>query len=187
MGSETREVVRTLPLPAGLTRSADQFKIVTSKLKEYYEPKVNVTYEKAVLHEMKRKKGEKFEEFLTRLRLQADRCGYDVVTRESVVLECAVARCRDPELQKKLFSERQLTLQRAMEMAQHLELTRRQVEELNRPTAAHCLQVSSQSLPSSTSASTVRCCRCKQQPAPACVLSIQIPAVFWVRIGGSHL
>ena len=90
-------------------------------------------YEKAILHDLYRKEGERFDWFITRLRLQADRCGYDLVARETVVLECAVARCKDPELQKFFFAAPQLTLLKAVEMAQHLEVTRTPLEDLNRP------------------------------------------------------
>ena len=65
MGLQAQEIVRTLPQPAGMTRStsSDEFKVLTEKLRLYYQPQVNVTYEKAVLHDIQRKEGETFEIF----------------------------------------------------------------------------------------------------------------------------
>ena len=83
MGLEVQEIVRTLPQPSGLPRSADEYKLLTEKLKAHFQPMVNVTYEKAILHDLFRKEGEKFDAFITRLRLQADRCGYDLVNRKT--------------------------------------------------------------------------------------------------------
>ena len=49
MGLEIQEIARTLPHPTTLSRtaSADEFKTLSEKLRLYFQPKVNVTYEKA--------------------------------------------------------------------------------------------------------------------------------------------
>ena len=123
------------------------------------------------MHDLKRKDGEKFEAFVTRLRIQGDRCGYDLTNREAVVLECAVARCRDKELQKKFFTKPELTLQKAVELANHLETTRTQLEDLNKPPTLHYSRgVAPRTSPRQLSAShqSQRCSRCSStshQPA----------------------
>ena len=169
LGLEVQEIVRTLPRPTGLSRDVDEFKVLTEKLKSYYQPQVNVTYEKALLHDIQRKEGETFEGFVTRLRLQADRCQYDTAGCEAVVLECAVARCRDKDMQKKFFSDPQLTLLKALEVARHIEMMRSQLEDLNRPAPLHF--VSGNKSPGVSSP----CFRCNsvQHQASACPFKLQ--------------
>ena len=135
LGLEIQEVVRTLPVPDGLPAGSSEYDVLTAKLKAYYQPRVNVTYERAVLHELVRKEGESFEAFVTRLRLQADRCQFEQDVLDQTVLQCAVAHARSQELQRKFFDRPDLTLTQALEIARHFESTRSQLEELNRPVA----------------------------------------------------
>ena len=72
--------------------------VLTAKLKAYYQPRVNVTYEMSVFHDIYRKDGESFETFATRLRLQADRCQFDYDLLEHTVLQCPVAHTRSTKL-----------------------------------------------------------------------------------------
>ncbi|XP_043200519.1 uncharacterized protein K02A2.6-like isoform X3 [Amphibalanus amphitrite] len=136
LGLEIQDVVRTLPQPPELDDAATEYQVLTAKLQAYYQPRVNATYERSVLHDIYRKDGESFEAFVTRLRLQADRCQFDYVLLEQTVLQCAVAHARSTELQRKFFDKPDLTLAQALEIARHFETTRSQLEDLNRSTAA---------------------------------------------------
>ena len=100
---EIQDVVRTLSHPQELPSDANEYQVLTAKLKAYYQPRVNNTYEMSVLHDIYRKDGESFETFVTRLRLQADRCQFDTGILDQTDLQCAVAHARSKELQKKFF------------------------------------------------------------------------------------
>ena len=100
LGLEIQDVVRTLPRPQDLEPNANEYDAVIARLKAYYAPQVNTTYERSVLHGIYRRDGESFESFVTRLRLQADRCQFDTATSDQTVLQCAVAHARSTELQR---------------------------------------------------------------------------------------
>ena len=97
LGLEIQELARTLPAVEG--EPADEYSQLTAKLKAHFDSSTNPTYERSRLHALVRKDGESFGTFVGRLRLQADRCGYSADQRESTILECAVARCSDRDLQ----------------------------------------------------------------------------------------
>ena len=136
LGLEIQDVLRTLPDPQNLGDNPNEYDVLVGKLKEYYQPKMNVTYERSVLHDIYRKDGESFEAFVTRLRLQADRCGFETDALDQAVLQCAVAHARSTKLQQKFFDRPDLTLSHALEVARHYETTKTQVEDLNRSVAS---------------------------------------------------
>ena len=129
LGTDVQDIARTLPAVEGA--AADEYSQLTAKLKTHFDASVNATYERAQLQALVRKDGESFALFVSRLRLQAERCNYPPEQRENSVLECAVARCADRELQRKFFAITDLTLPRALEMAKREEEIRAQVCELN--------------------------------------------------------
>ena len=94
---------------------------------------MNATFERSVLRGITRKDGESFESFVTRLRIQADRCQFEKDMSEQTVLQCTVAHARNDDLQRKFFDKPDLTLTEALEIACHHELTKSQLKELNRP------------------------------------------------------
>ena len=134
LGTEIQELVRTLPVPDGA--GSDEYSQLTAKLKAHFEANMNVTYERAQLHAFVRKDGENFRSFVSRLRIQADRCQYSDDQRDQVILECAVAHCKDRELQKKFFLKSNLTLVQAMEIAKQDEDVRAQIDGLGRKLSA---------------------------------------------------
>ena len=136
LGTEIQELVRTLPVP--VDAGSDEFSQLTAKLKAHFEANVNVTYERAQLHAFTRKDGENFRSFVSRLRIQADRCQYSNDQRDQVILECAVAHCQDRELQK-FFVKPNLTLIQALEIAKQDEDVRAQIDSLGRRLSAVAL------------------------------------------------
>ena len=168
LGQEVQELARTLPdvpeeAPAGGSGDSgsgdrDEYSRLTAKLKAHFGAKVNPTFERAQLHALGRKAGESFGVFVSRLRIQADRCQYTAEQLESVVLECAVAHCADRELQKKFFGKPALTLSEALRMAQLEEQIRAQVDSLNAPAPSAVSAESDVSLLSERAGSGCRAC-----------------------------
>ena len=134
LGLEIQELARTLPAVEG--HPDDEYSQLTAKLKVHFDSSKNPTYERSQLHALVRKDGESFGTFVSRLRLQADRCGYSADQRESTVLECAVARCSDRDLQRRFFSNKNLTLPQALELAKQEEEIRAQIDNLSLGVAA---------------------------------------------------
>ena len=131
LGLEVQELVSALPRPDAAPAGASEYDILTLKLQGHYAKHVNVTFERSQLQGLSRHDGESFEAFVARLRLRAARCGYDLQQREDTILQCAVSRCRDKELQMKFFRTPQLTLAAAVQLAAEEEATRALVSELN--------------------------------------------------------
>ena len=131
LGLDVQELVGTLPHPADLPVGASEYDVVKSKLITHYSKHTNVTFERSQLVAMSRNDGESFEGFVARLRLRAARCGYNLQQREDTILQCAISRCRDKELQMKFFRTPDLTLAAAVQLAAEEEATRVLVSELN--------------------------------------------------------
>ena len=131
LGLEVQELARTLPDAPEAAPDQDEYSKLTAKLTAHFDAKVNPTFERSQLHALARKAGESFGVFVSRLRIQADRCQYSAEQREAVVLECAVAHCADRHLQKKFFGKPALTLHEALDIATQEEQIRAQVDCLN--------------------------------------------------------
>lgn len=137
LGTEIQELVRSLPVPN--EAGSDEYSQLTAKLKAHFEANLNITFERAQLHAVIRRDGENFRSFVSRLRIQADRCKYNDDQRDQVILECAVAHCQDRELQKKFFLKPSLTLVQALDIAKQDEDVRAQIDGLGRRLSAVAL------------------------------------------------
>ena len=98
LGLYVQEMVCKLPQLADAPAGASEYDLLKLKLASHY-----ATFEQSRLQGMSRQDGESFEGFVTRLRLRAAQCGYDMQQRVENILQCAVSRCRDKDLQMKFI------------------------------------------------------------------------------------
>lgn len=59
------------------TPSMTSYEEACARLNEFFLPKENSTYERHILRQMKQRLGESIDAFTVRLRVQAERCGFD--------------------------------------------------------------------------------------------------------------
>lgn len=59
------------------TPSMTSYEEACARLNEFFLPKENYTYERHLLRQMKQRVGESIDAFTIRLRVQAERCGFD--------------------------------------------------------------------------------------------------------------
>lgn len=152
--------------------TADQLKKVKNIKDEYtnhFTPKVNLTYERYLLHKIVQANGESFDEFLTRIRSQSNKCEFGDL-QDSLVLDQIVVGTLSDKLREKLLCEDDLKLDKAIKMCKASEISSKQIQDLQKEDTSSINSVKS-SVSKSSSKSTkfdksvedhFHCWRCDQ-------------------------
>lgn len=74
-------------------------------LNEHFEPFRRKTYERHLFHKMEQNQGERFSDFVMRLRKQMTRCGYSEKVSEDLIADRIAAGCNSDELRQKLLQK----------------------------------------------------------------------------------
>ena len=96
-------------------------------LSNYFLPKRNKRYERHVFLTSIQRSTETISQYVTRLRNLAKTCVFADVTRVDQIIE----KCTSSKLRKRLLREKDLTLDKTLEIAQIMESTGRQMEKYN--------------------------------------------------------
>lgn len=91
-----------------------------SKLNAIFLPKVNRTYERPILRQMKQKTEEDINSFTIRLRLQAERCGFGDATEDNVK-DQIIQNCQSASLRRELLKKEDPTLDDILRVAKVFE------------------------------------------------------------------
>ena len=125
MGATTYGVLRSLLAPAN-PKEKSMAEIVAA-LKGHYEPKRNVVAERFQFHRRNQNQGESVTEFVAELRRIAARCAFgnylDQALRDRVV--CGL---KSEAIQKRLLTEGDVTLAKAIEIALSMETAQRDAQ-----------------------------------------------------------
>lgn len=112
------------------TQNTDVYETAIIKLNEYFSPKQSRIYERHLFRLMKQEPGEKLEQFLVRLRYQANKCKFSNV--EENLIDQITEKCSSPELRKKILtSGDNVTLETIIMEANTLESVNKQLEGFN--------------------------------------------------------
>ena len=130
-GPEVQEIYDTLdPLPGESGLKEDE--VVIGRLNNYFLPKTNMTYERHIFRSIKQEPGESFDQFLTRLRLQAKKCGFSNLNEN--VKDQIVDGCKDSNFRRKVLERGNIaTLDDVIKLAQTLEVTCLQAKSYQNP------------------------------------------------------
>ena len=124
-GEDALEIFNTF----GLT-DADKVKIdfVFRKFKEYCTPKKHVTYERHVFHTRAQGATEGIDAYVTELRRNfARNCEFGEL-HDSIIRDRIVCGIRSNEVRKRLLREKDLNLERAVEMCKPSEMGKRKAQ-----------------------------------------------------------
>ena len=159
-GQSTYKVIRNLVAP---TKPGEcEYKTILEHLRRYYSPKPSIIVQRCKFNTQYRQQGESIAKFVAELRHIAQFCGYDAALEE-MLRDRLVCGVNDPRIQKRLLPETELTLKKAFELAQAIEMAEKDTRDL---VAAQGQNTVNQ-VRKSGATRHVNCYCCKRQHDPA--------------------
>ena len=122
-GAQLREIYGTLK------EDGDTFEAVKEKFTTYFQPRKNTTYKRFKFKDAKQEKNESNHVYITRLKTLAESC--DFPNGDDEIRDHFIYTCRSKTLKTKLLREEALTLEKLTDMAQKVELSQIQANEID--------------------------------------------------------
>lgn len=97
-----------------------KYEEAVTKLNAFFVPKENITYERHILRQMKQKTDESIDMFTIRLRVQAERCGFETKLDENVK-DQIIQNCRSAVLRRDLLKKGDASLEEILRVAKVFE------------------------------------------------------------------
>ncbi|PFX17108.1 Vacuolar protein sorting-associated protein 26B-B [Stylophora pistillata] len=119
-GSEGQELFDPGP-PADVGEdNADEYQKALRTLNAHFSARLNEPYERHVFRNLKQEGGETVDQFITRLRHQAENCTWD--NKDEPIRDQVIDKCRSDDLRRKLLLKgTHLTLEKVQEIARSFE------------------------------------------------------------------
>ena len=133
IGARAYELLRSLLTPT-LPQTLKYSELV-NLLREYYDPHPVVIAERFHFHRRNQREGESIAEFMAELRRLSTHCGFKSYLNEAL-RDRLVCGLRSESTQRRLLAEKDLSLQKAMEIAQGMEAADRNAKSLKGSTPA---------------------------------------------------
>ncbi|KAL9977219.1 hypothetical protein ACROYT_G014598 [Oculina patagonica] len=125
-GEEALEIFNTFGLS---NEDKDKINVVIKKFEEYCTPKKNVAYERHVFNTRAQGATEGIDAYVTELRKLARNCEFGEL-HDSIIRDRIVCGIRSIEVRKRLLREKDLNLDRAVEMCKSSEITENQAKNM---------------------------------------------------------
>ena len=106
-----------------------ELKETLEKLENHYSPKPSVIVERFKFHSRSRLERENVAEFVAGLRRHSEHCRFGT-TLEDMLRDRLVSGMSDDRIQRRLLAERELTFEKAVEIATATEMANRNVQDL---------------------------------------------------------
>ena len=135
-GKEARDIYKTLEW--AVPGDQNKFDKVTEAFQRYCTPRKNIIYERYGFWTIQQESGESIDAYLTRIRMKIDLCeynkeGWPPAVRQELIRDKIVFRLIDNSLKERLLREVDISLAKAVETAQRAESSKRQVQEMSKP------------------------------------------------------
>ena len=128
LGGQAYELLRNLLSPA--LPQTPKYDELVEHLKEYnYEPKPLPIAERFHFHRRNQKEGESIAEYMAELQRLSTHCEFKAYLNEALRDRLVCGICSE-SMQRRLLAERDLSLQKAIELAQGMEAADRNVKSL---------------------------------------------------------
>lgn len=88
-----------------VTNDPPYYDVAVKCLNDYFEPLRRKTYERHLFHQINQNSGERFTDFVMRLRKQVARCNYDPSVVEELISDRITQGCNSEELRIKLLQK----------------------------------------------------------------------------------
>ena len=133
-GKEAQELYKTLPWAA--EGDDKKFDKVLEAFERFCSPQKNILYKRHGFWSMRQDDGESVDSYLTRLKLKVDYCEYDkmgwpLAVRNEMTRDKFVFSLIDDRLKERLLCETELTLERAVALAQRSEASKVQAKAMS--------------------------------------------------------
>ena len=129
-GPATFRLLRSLVLPVSLDEIS--FENLVKKMKEHREPQPSVIVRRFKFNTRKQQAGETVAEYVAALRKAAEFCDYGDSLSE-MLRDRLVCGITDTSVQKRLLAEKDLTLDKAVSLAQSVEIAEKGAKDLKSP------------------------------------------------------
>ncbi|XP_062541693.1 uncharacterized protein LOC134209701 [Armigeres subalbatus] len=110
-----------------------QYESAILSLDEYFAPQLRRRFERHLLRSMRQNDQEPFEEYVFRLREQANRCSF--IDCDDMIVDQIIEGCRSADLRRKLLTD-DLTLLEVINLGKTLEEVQKQTREYDRPSSS---------------------------------------------------
>jgi len=121
-GFDMQDIFETLVIPEG---EEDVYVKAVTALDNYFLPRTNIPYERHVFRQLQQRNNEGIDQFVTRLRQQADICEFGD-QKDDNIRDQLIDKCKSAVLCKQLLEKRDVTLVQALELAQAKEAAEKQ-------------------------------------------------------------
>lgn len=127
-GSDLQDIFYNLPgANAEAKDNADVFKIAIDTLNDYFAPKQSKVYERHIFRLLAQNQNEKFDQYLVKLRKQAEKCKFD--KPDEHLIDQIAEKCSSTDLRKKILTiGDDITLDRIITEAHTLEVVDHQMK-----------------------------------------------------------
>ncbi|XP_064458840.1 uncharacterized protein K02A2.6-like [Ornithodoros turicata] len=128
LGEEGRKICNTLQFETEADR--DDVDKLIQKLEEHCKPTLNLTYHEFLFGSRNQKEGERFDEWLTELRILAASCEFGTLEKR-MLRSRIILGVRDKKLQQRLISENP-SCEKVIETCRMRELSKQQFDDIQK-------------------------------------------------------
>ncbi|XP_062526842.1 uncharacterized protein K02A2.6 [Bombyx mori] len=110
------------------TIDEQKLSIIIGKFEEYFAPKNNISFERYVFFKIEQHEDESFNEFITRIKTQANKCEFGTLLEE-MLKDKIVFGIKSTQIREKLLTEEKLDLTKATAICKSSEQASKQLNE----------------------------------------------------------
>ncbi|XP_071842713.1 uncharacterized protein [Apostichopus japonicus] len=156
MGQEGISIYQTWELDVNTKENPEE---IFKRFKKHFEPKTNYRLARYKLQKLRQNHSENVDEFITRCKIQADKCKFDLAESKVRLIEQLILGTPHESVQEKLLSkDEKLTLEEALDIARTYEATKAHMKEFASATTE--LDLTVDSLQKQRTGSNRKCNRC---------------------------
>lgn len=127
-GADLYKIIKSCIAPAKITDT--KYAEMKTKLKDYFEPKVNKTAERYKFYSRQQKEDETVSDYLVEIKALSQKCEFgDYLTQ--ALCDKIVFGVNDPKIRSSLLREKNLDFDKACEMAKSIELANKHSEMMH--------------------------------------------------------
>jgi len=127
-GINVQDIFETLTLAEAGERD-DEYSLAIRALDNYFLPQSNTPYERHCFRQLQQGDNEAIDQFVTRLRQQADLCNF-AEQKDDHIRDQLIDKCKSDVLRRQLLEKRDVTLANALEIARAKEAAEKQAAKM---------------------------------------------------------
>jgi len=129
-GPKLQDIYYSIPNHDTVPSGKNEFQYAMELLDSQFIPKSNPIFERHLFRLMKQEPGESSDKFISRLRQQASRCGFDHIEKKDIMevnlVDQFVEGCSSDKLRKRFLEKDSLSIKEVADIARSLEIVTQQ-------------------------------------------------------------